>query len=55
MAGKVDLVTNNFKLTTQNHATIYTYSVDFIENNGHEETKEESKGSGNGSSSAGGS
>jgi hypothetical protein len=29
--GPINLITNNFKIKSQNHGIIYTYSVDFIE------------------------
>ena len=29
--GPINLITNNFKIKSQNHGIIYTYSVDFID------------------------
>jgi hypothetical protein len=29
--GPINLITNNFKIRSQNHGIIYTYSVDFID------------------------
>ena len=29
--GSINLITNNFKIKSQNHGIIYTYSVDFID------------------------
>jgi len=29
--GTINLITNNFKIRSQNHGIIYTYSVDFID------------------------
>ncbi|MFN9905085.1 MAG: hypothetical protein ACK56F_03025 [bacterium] len=29
--GPIELITNNFRIKSQNHGIIYTYKVDFIE------------------------
>jgi hypothetical protein len=31
LKGPIELITNNFKIKSQNHGIIYTYKVDFIE------------------------
>jgi hypothetical protein len=31
MKGPIELITNNFRIRSQNHGIIYTYRVDFID------------------------
>jgi hypothetical protein len=31
MKGPIELITNNFRIKSQNHGIIYTYRVDFID------------------------